>query len=253
MEKIFIDKNAHLGDIITILILAQNRAINNNWIIKIYGANYIKNLFEIYHFSHLSYIDNYEMKNNCSIAKLMPYKNYGPIKNNKASVPFLKINQFNFIEKKEAEPISKIILPKIKLKKTIQENTCLFQFDSRSIHYGKRQLTEQELNSTIKNFKKNDILIGVGGKDTKKYSNHDYKLGNLNEITQNLLNSNQFIGIDSGISHLAGSLNVISNIIITSTIKLHQIELIEFYNIFYPNTTCYTLDDIKTFNLIKMF
>ena len=64
---------------------------------------------------------------------------------------------------------------------------------------------------------------------------------------------NQFIGIDSGISHLAGSLNIKSNIILTSTIKLHQIELIESYNIFYPNTTCYTLDDIKNFNLIKMF
>lgn len=253
MEKIFIDKNAHLGDIITILILAQNRAIKNNWIIKIYGPHYIKNLFEIYHFTHLNYIDMRETRSNCSIIELMPYKEFRPVKNNKAHVPFLKINQFEFIAKEGAEPILKIILPKIKLKKTFQENTCLFQFDSRSIHYGKRQLTEQELNSTIKNFKNKDIPIGIGGKDTKIYSSYNYKLGNLNEIAQNLLNCNQFIGIDSGISHLAGSLNVKSNIILTSTIKLHQIELIEFYNIFYPNTICYTLDDIKNFKLIKMF
>lgn len=255
MEKILINKEAHLGDVITILILAHNRALKNNWIIKIYGPNFIKILFEIYNFTNLNYIDDcsYNSKNNCSILELMPYKEFGPIKKNKANVPFLKINQFEFRKKEYVEPILEITLPEVKLKKMMQENTCLFQFDSRSIHHGKRQLTKQEINSTIKNFKKDNIVIGIGGPETIKCHNYPYKLGNLNEIIQNLLNSSQFIGIDSGISHLAGSLNIKSNIILTSTIKTHQIELTEFYNIFYPNTTCYNLDDVKNFKLIKMF
>lgn len=254
MEKILINKFAHLGDTITILILAQNRALKNNWIINVSGPPLTKALFEIFNFKNLHYMEGDIMQqNNCSIINLMPFQDFGPLRKNKANVPFLRLNQFELRNKEhDAEPITKIILPTLKIKQTNKENICCFQFDSRSIHHGKRQLTYQETINTINKFKKNDKPIGIGGKETIKYNNFDYRLGFLNEIAQNLINSNQFIGIDSGISHLAGALKVKSNIILTATIKKHQEELIEFYKLFYPNTTCYTLDDMINFKSFKM-
>lgn len=254
METILFRKGAHLGDVVSISILAYNRALKNNWIIKIYGPIFIKNLFEMFEFKNLIYINNdVERIDNYSVIKLMPYQEYGPLKYNKAYETFLSLKQFELRnEQKDVEPITKIILPKTKLKETNKENICYFQFDSRSIYYGKRQLTYQETISSINRFKKNDKPMGIGGLETTKYNNFEYKLGSLNDIAQNLVNSNQFVGIDSGISHLAGLLNVKSNIILTSTIKRNQNELIEFYKFLYPNTTCHTLDDIKNFKLLKM-
>ena len=254
METISINEYTHLGDVIATLILAHNRAMKNNWIIKIHGPGFIKNLFDMFDFENLNYINNgLKLPANCSLIKLIPFKEYGPLRNGKATEPFLNARHcFHLKSKEDAEPITKIILPKTKLKETNKENVCCFQFDSRSIYYGKRQLTPKEVISSINRFKKNDKPVGIGGPETAKYNNFDYKLGFLNDIGQTLINSNQFVGIDSGISHLAGMLNVKSNIILTSTIARRQKELIEFYNIFYPNTTCHILDDIKNFKLLKM-
>jgi len=253
METILIGKGAHLGDVLAILILAHSRAIKNNWIIKIYGPKFTKNLFDIFEFKNLHYIhDDVRQRNNCSVIKLMPYQEFGPLQKNKAYETFLRTNQFELRSQEDAEQITKVILPETKLKETNKENICYFQFDSRSIYYGKRQLTYQETISSINKFKKNDKPIGIGGKETTKYNNFDYRLGFLNEIAQNLINANQFVGIDSGISHLAGAMRIKSNIILTSTIRRNQLELIEFYKFMYPNTICHTLDDIKNFKLLKM-
>lgn len=255
METIAIKEHTHLGDVITTLILAHNRAIKNNWIIKIYGPSFIKILFDMFDFRNLNYIHNeLKLPANCSFIELIPFKGCELLKSGKVIEPFLKDKHcFHLKSKKDAEPITKIILPKTKLKETNKENICCFQFDSRSTYYGKRQLTYQEIINSINKFKKNDKPIGVGGKETTKYNAFDYRLGFLNDIGQTLINSNQFVGTDSGISHLAGLLNVKSNIILTATIERRKKELTEFYNMFYPNTTCYTLNDIKNFKLIKMF
>jgi len=256
MEKISINNLAHLGDVIAILILAQNRALENNWIIKIQGPEkYCSILFELFDFTHLKYIGdpNKEININSSIFDLVDKHYFKNNKNYKPSVAFLKIKQFEFKKNENASFPKKIILPTCHLNTEFKEDVCYFQFDSRSIHHGKRQLNENEMQTMLNKFAKNKTKIAIGGIETKHYiKNYEYKLGNIREITENLLQSQQFVGIDSGISHLASLLKIPCDIMLISTIPLQQEELLKLYKFLYPNTNCYILNDLNNFKTFKM-
>lgn len=255
METIIINKLAHLGDVIVILILAQNRGITNNWIINIKGPeHHCIPLFELFNFTNLIYDGPPNNINiNSSIFTIAPENFHAKNKLQLPSVPFLKINQFELTKKENAKRSDEIILPTCNLNTEFKNDIHCFQFDSRSIHHGKRQLTTDEIEKTLNKFAGKSKKVAIGGLETKKYiDNYEYKLGNLQEITKFLLQSKQFIGIDSGLSHLAGLLKIPSNIILISTISHHQIELIKLYKTLYKNVNCYTLNDLNNFKTIKM-
>jgi len=104
------------------------------------------------------------------------------------------------------------------------------QFDKKSNHLKKmKEYTDIE----IKSFLKNKDYHCLGGYDTKKYlKNANYCLGNFEFIIKKLISSNDFIGIDSGISHLAGAMGINSTIYL----KNYSPCIFDFYTKSYRNS-----------------
>jgi len=207
METFFIDNKVHLGDNIVILILAYNRALENNWIIDVYGSKLIEQLFEIYDFFNLNYCgETKETTVGNSISSMMPHYKTGPLRWDHAKTCFLKIN---YMFKVKTNPFGKriknIVLPNVKLKKTESNDVCYFQFDSRSLAPNlKRSFTNDEMKYILSSFSNKKIKIGLGGPNTIKYiDNYEFDTSNtILEIAQKMINCHSFIGIDSGLSHI---------------------------------------------------
>ena len=87
--------------------------------------------------------------------------------------------------------------------------------------------------------------IAIGGKDTRIYlGGYMYHLGDLFGICKKLLGCRKFIGVDSGMSHLAGTLGVRSEIINMHNIRSVERELMEFYREMYPSTVSFRRQDL---------
>lgn len=250
METFIIDNKAHLGDYVAILILAYNRAIENNWIIKIYGNKFTEELFEIFDFHNLKYCGETTTNHTGnSISQIMPQYRRGPLRWNQAQVAFLNMkHMFRTEFNSNGKRIKEIKLPSIKIKPDSPKNDiCYFQFDSRSIHPSQKRLfTQNEMKYIIETFSKNQIPVGIGGPNTKIYlQEYPFEIcSSIKEIAHKMINCYSFTGIDSGLSHLAGALKVNTNIVLCAIPERHREELIEFYKIFYK-THCFTLKDLE--------
>ena len=88
-------------------------------------------------------------------------------------------------------------------------------------------------------------VFGIGGSETGKYLNYDFKLGNLRFISEQMISCEKFIGSDSGMSILAGTLGVRGDVIITHTQLEHIEELTNFYNVLYPSLNVHPHGDIE--------
>jgi ADP-heptose:LPS heptosyltransferase len=69
-------------------------------------------------------------------------------------------------------------------------------------------------------------------------------LGSLSELASNLLACDKFVGVDSGISHLAGTLCVPCDIICLYDIEPLLSELIQMYHLFYPETNVHRKSEV---------
>lgn len=235
----------HLGDAIICINLLYNRALNTNVPIKIYGPKWIKNLFELFDYGDLEYVGTYAQFEpmNISILDLFPRINSGALKDNLASHEFLKLNCFCKISNPTIVPYDKIILPKCRIKKQLYNN-IYFQLDSRSTNAkDKTPLSTKQSEQFLDYFKSNCSLIGLGGIDTIPYLNYEFVLGDLSKIIHALSKSKMFLGVDSGISVLAGMIEIESKIICLSNTEPRASETIQMYNLFFPNTIVYRKDE----------
>src|SRR5581483_6992060 len=138
METVYMIPTRHLGDVITVLVLLYNRSLANDWPIQVYGPTFISRLFEMFDFGRLAYLGVLDPfpPFQANIVGLMSDAATGPIAGNKATVVFLNGRMFGWIEKKDAKPFSKVILPLKKV--TVEKDDVVgFQFDSRSLHENK--------------------------------------------------------------------------------------------------------------------
>jgi len=248
----------HLGDTLITLNLLYNRAKILNQEFNVFGPSWIEQLFHIFDYKWLKYEGNYEHTKGdpfVSFSDLMPNNKKGYCnacrccRRRRSKQPptyldskFCSISNFKPIE------YQKFVLPDNKIFPVRFENITYFQFDSRSLHCEhKVPLSRKEAEKVISQFKShNSKVFGIGGTETKSYMNYSFHLGNLTEIAQNLCNSKKFLGIDSGISHLAGSLKINGEIINIHTQEPMVSELIEMYEIFYP-----TLKNTKRVDFLK--
>lgn len=117
------------------------------------------------------------------------------------------------------------------------EDISFFQFDSRSQNDNKKRLSRKESMYFLKS-KARFRAVGIGGTDTKKELPYEYQLGNLRWIINRMKSASQFVGVDSGMSHIAGALGVPSEIYLMHK-KEQDVRMVErFYGKFYPNTRC---------------
>lgn len=129
--------------------------------------------------------------------------------------------------------IKKIFLPKNKLGNIDKKNYKCFQLDSFSLGPQKKHLSFNEIKKIIELFG-NDNSYYIGRPETKIYL-PDVKVhfSNLFEQSKFLLGSQGFFGIDSGMSHLAGSLGVSGDVIIQRSFDQKILE--SWYNHMYPS------------------
>lgn len=232
----------HLGDVIVCLNLLYNRQIITNCPIKVLGPTWIADLFEIFDYGKVYYGGDYdyEITMNVSFMDLFPRINCGALVGNKANCGFMDCNCFCNLSNPKIVKYDKIHLPNSKIERK-KNNKGFFQFDSRSLQdfKNKSQIPEDQCVKFINYFKKDNEIFGIGGKETHKYLNYEFLLGDLKQITTYLMGSNLFLGVDSGISHLAGTLKIPSEIICLFDTEPRISEIIQMYNLLYPNTKIY--------------
>lgn len=240
MEVVYV-RPMHLGDYVVILNLLYNRAIYNQKPIQVYGSHMAKSLFDLFDYQGLEYMGDSSDRLNYagSIISLMPNFSVGPIAKNTAVVPFLTAGMFDHIRDNRYKQIENIEFPKCKRTTPPKEDIITFQFDSRSLRVNKPPVDKLEGLKIIERHCNSSKLVGLGGPDTEPYLDCEFRLGNLEYILDNLRACTKFVGIDSGLSHLAGTVNVISDIIIIHTRESHYQDLVAFYHAMYPTVKCH--------------
>jgi hypothetical protein len=235
--NVLINKNRHIGDAIAIINTIYNISLEKNIKFNIYGAYYIKELTDVFNYCNLKYCGTPDdvFENNSSISEFLHI--------NKTNVPFLSNKHF-FIDNKIQHKIKKIEMPKNKIKLCKKNENILFQFDSRTIHENKIKINDEKINQMLLLKHENCNKFGIGGKDTKPYTNKQFILGNIKEISESLNCCKYFIGIDSGISHIAGTLGVNGLVLINHLLEQHCQELKMFYQLYYTSFEIKTICEV---------
>jgi len=117
-----------------------------------------------------------------------------------------------------------------------------FQFDMRSSdNIQKIKLSSHEMLKFIEKFSNSeDYIVGIGGHNTTPYlKEYPFHLGNVSFIVDSLLCCKNFIGVDSGISHLVGTICGKGDVIISDIVYDSYLEIKKVYEIFYPSLTCH--------------
>lgn len=142
--------------------------------------------------------------------------------------------------------LRKFILPNHKLVKPQKREYFCYQVDSHSnFNDCKPKLKLWEIKNIIQNFQNEDSYF-IGKVGTKKiFQNQKTHFNSLMQQAEFLLGCKKFFGIDSGMSHLAGTLGVDGDIILQQT-KEHCINCVEkTYNVMYPQFRIHKKDELK--------
>lgn len=218
--KFSISQNSHLGDSLFLLNLMYNH--DSEFFVS--GPDHVKEILDVFDYRNIVYEEPVETGTTIATIENL-IQNWVP--------------EFTW-ERKDLKCTGKIKLPPIKIRTQKMAYGC-FQFDSRSFNDDfKKRFTRQECKTCIRKFSRSNELFGVGGKDTIPYlQDYKFKTGDLNYISQTIICSGQFIGVDSGMSHLAGTAQIDSDIIVQDN-RQHQINRVMFfYRLMYPTVRCH--------------
>jgi len=195
----------HLGDIITSFNILYNLAMQEGIKIGILGENpeIYSQLFKIFNYNGHIYLSDY----------FHPWK---PEFNTVSFENYLPYSYLNIC-------FGLSTLKKVKLKKFILPNTfhgvkekkdfLCFHFLCRSVE-ARKSFTNDDIRNAFRAFEKKKSIC-IGGTETKTYiKDRDYFFSDLINLSKKLMESSGFFGIDSGMSHLAGTLKVDGDIII---------------------------------------
>ena len=143
------------------------------------------------------------------------------------------------------EPLKSFILPKIRMPVSEKMNYTCFQFDSRSPNSNKPMLTFQDISRAVRIFG-NEKSFAIGGQESRHYfPERPTHYASLYDQAKFLLSSKSFFGVDSGMSHLAGTLGIDGDIIMQSTCPSF-FDSIEFaYKLMYPSFRIHRRDSVS--------
>lgn len=143
-------------------------------------------------------------------------------------------------------------LPKCLVKPERNLDEHCFQMDGRSPWSGKPRMRRFEMMQIIRMFGKGKSTC-IGGPGTDRYVDHpDFYVSDLVGLSRRILGSKGFFGVDSGMSHLAGTLQVPGDIVIQAIDEesryskcVHQV-----YNSIYPNLKTHKRTIVKHLPLL---
>jgi len=216
---------AHLGDKIASCVILNSLARQAGRTIKVGACADLRDIIEVLRLEALEF-DNQARGSGFeySIGELTGVTD--------SDIPFLSNRVINTDFKIDVRTS-----PDSHYKRKEWDEVTLFQFDSRSQNEKKRGLTRSQ---SMWFLKRNSRFrpVGVGGTDTKKCLPYEYRLGDLHAIAAEMCRAGQFVGVDSGMSHIAGVMGVPSRIYLMH-VEERDIRAVEkFYALFYPETQC---------------
>jgi hypothetical protein len=238
-QKAYIKMDRHLGDSLVCLNLIYSYHVKNNVGVRVFGSGTVKDLFDLFDFGGMTFGGGWSDSVEPEIC-INEFLSRGA---NPEST-FLRNRHMRFDKKLGFDP-KWIVLPKCRIKRFGCNHNVYFQFDSRSPrNHGKKPLTPTECRMILSQ-RSTRNPIAIGGKDTRIYlGGYMYHLGDLFGISKKLLGCRKFIGVDSGMSHLAGTLGVKSEIINMHNIRSVERELMDFYREMYPSTVSFRRQDL---------
>lgn len=134
----------------------------------------------------------------------------------------------------ELEPLDNFTLPDCKILKIKSENYKCFQLDGHSPYIDKPRLSNTEIQRAIEIFHENKSYA-IGNYGTKKYvKNMPVHFSNLIDQTKFILQCKSFFGIDSGMSHLCGTLKIDGDIVIQAVVEKLSDSVKKAYEFMYP-------------------
>jgi len=143
------------------------------------------------------------------------------------------------------EPLKSFVLPKTRIPMLEKNNLTCFQFDNRSAGGSKVGLNFDEMCRAVSLFG-DEKSIAVGGHGSRHYFPERLThYASLYDQAKFLLRAKSFFGVDSGMSHLAGTLGVDGDIIMQATCPIHFDSLKFGYNFMYPSFRIHRRDSIS--------
>lgn len=224
--RAFVFRYLHLGDKLASCLVLQSMADKMGSKIKVGGCESIKSLIDGIGLGMLEWTESLApMEKTLRLMDVFGFLS-------EARIPFFTTPSFAV----DFEPpkIDRIRLPKLEVAKA---EVTLFQFDSRSTNENKKRLSRRESMRFIRS-KAKFKPIGVGGVDTKRELPFEYNLGGLRHVINLIKSASQFVGVDSGMSHIAGVFGVPSDICLMHTERSDVLMVERFYKECYPNTVC---------------
>ena len=217
--------NMHLGDTINFVNAIYSLAIQENFYAIIYTKNLVvKQLLDIF-----DYDERIELSKINSLLKYpLTFSNIfegfcigGWCQKSLGRMTITPVKITNFV------------LPKNKIGNVDKKNYKCFQLNSFSCGPRKRHFNFSEIKNIIKLFG-NENSYYIGRPETKIYlPDVQVHFSNLFEQSKFLLGSQGFFGIDSGMSHLAGSLGLSGDIVIQGNYHAKNVQ--DWYNFMYPS------------------
>jgi hypothetical protein len=186
--------DAHLGDSLGILVAADNFARANGIALRIRETQLFHAIVQVFHFSHIELVPHHP-----DMRHIHPFgydfERQGWVGG------IIKALRFSL----GGSTPSEIRFPSLRLTATSTEEVVLFQFDTRSETGWPAEILREVLARYS-----GSKLAAIGGLDTKSYLGppYEYRRGDLSYIAEQLLACKKFVGIDSGIAHLACILGI---------------------------------------------
>lgn len=245
--KAWVDDTHHLGDVIMALNVLYNIARERGETINVRVAN--KHLA-----SQLCSIFDYEKNlefassNGGKFVHFCVARHIG-IKDVSARFCHMSLGGISDID---YGMVNGFELPKCIIKPERNLDERCFQMDGRSPWSGKPRLRRFQMMQIIQMFGKGKATC-IGGPGTGRYVDHpDFYVSDLIGLSKRILGSNGFFGADSGMSHLAGTLQVPGDIVVQSNDKdLRYSECVHrVYNSIYPTLRTHKRTIINHFPLL---
>lgn len=240
LKRIYL-RYMHLGDIITTFNILYNLGLQKNLQFEISGQNpdVYKQLIKIF-----------DYKNYFIFKDFCPWKFGFETLFFSDFLPYYYLNMCLGIGTVGKIKLKSCCLPKCKINVQKTDDFLCFQFKCRSVE-SRKSFTNENIKHSFEKFEiKKSICIG--GLETQKYiNNRDVFFAELPELADKLLQSSGFFGIDSGMSHLAGSLGLPCDVVVQAKYDDFFWDVKRAFEFMYPSVTIHSKESIvNSTNLI---
>ena len=239
--------DVHYGDVQIIINIIYNCALRDNFKAKVHfrRANIGEQIFKI--FNYEPYVEIIYKSNPLPYTFKTGYMlNLGKYKTaNWCNLNFCRSSCI-------LNPLKKFFTPPHKIVNFKKCDYKCFQLDGRSSNEFKPKLNDNDMNRMIDIFHEKESYA-IGGTETNVYiKNMPTHFTNLEKQAKFILSSKSFFGVDSGMSHLAGTLNVDGDIVIQASDKFLSESVKLAYEFMYSNFRVYTRDFVEKKCSIKI-